>query len=176
MKASVNDLPLEGASPQQALPATALWVLFSLDKSRYALPLSAVDRVVRAAQITLLPRAPAVVLGALDVAGDILPVFNLRCRFGLPERSVQPSDHFLIARAAQRTVVLPIDTALDVIEQPAAAITATAKLSPDLPHIHGVIRLENGLVLVQDLDEFLSADESSALSRAMNVKETSYEG
>ena len=58
----------------------ARWVLFALDAGRYALPLESVERIVRAAEITPLPNTPAVVLGALDIAGDILPVFSLRRR------------------------------------------------------------------------------------------------
>jgi purine-binding chemotaxis protein CheW len=49
------------------------WVAFSVDTRRFALPLDAVERVVRAAEYTPLPLAPDVVLGALDVAGEILP-------------------------------------------------------------------------------------------------------
>jgi len=87
----------------------AHWVVFCLDDGRYALPLSNTVRIVRAAEITPLPAAPPNVLGALNVAGNVLPVFNLRRRFGLPERALAPADHLLIARTGDRTVVLTID-------------------------------------------------------------------
>ena len=54
------------------------FVVFRLDKQRYALSLAAVERVVRAAEVTLLPNAPPIVLGAIDVGGRVLPVFNVR--------------------------------------------------------------------------------------------------
>jgi purine-binding chemotaxis protein CheW len=144
------------------------WVVFRLDAGRYALPLAAVERVVRAAQFTPLPLAPPIVLGAIDVEGQVLPVFDLRRRFGLPERPLDPADQFLIARTAQRTVVLVIDASLGVIERPAADVIESAVLAPDLVHIRGVISLQNGLVLIQDLEQFLSHDEARALDQAMH--------
>jgi purine-binding chemotaxis protein CheW len=142
--------------------------VFSLDAGRYALPLAAVERIVRAVEITRLPGAPPVVLGAIDVQGRVLPVFNLRRRFGLPEREVDPGDQFMIARSAKRSVVLVIDGARDVLQSTASDTISAARIATGLEHIQGVIRLPDGLVLIQDLDLFLSAAESRALDEALS--------
>jgi purine-binding chemotaxis protein CheW len=142
------------------------WVLFALDAGRYALPLDSVERVVRAAEVTALPKAPDVVLGALDVAGDILPVFSLRRRFGLPDRALRPADQLVIARTARRRVVLLVDAALGLVDDPGSPVDAAA-LAPGLEHIRGVISLPDGLVLIHDLEAFLSIDESRALDAAL---------
>jgi purine-binding chemotaxis protein CheW len=142
--------------------------VFGLDAGRYALPLAVVDRIVRAAHVTPLPLAPQAVLGAIDVEGHVLPVFNLRHKFRLPERTVDPTDHFLIARTTQRTVVLVIDAAHGVLEHPAAAVIDAAHIAPTLGHVLGVISLEDGLVLIHDLEVFLSPDEARALDQAMS--------
>ena len=63
-----------------------------------------------------MPGAPAVVLGAINVAGHVLPVLNIRQRFSLPQRQIDPADQFLIARTARHTVALVIDEALGVID------------------------------------------------------------
>lgn len=144
------------------------WVVFGLDAGRYALPLVVVDRIVRAVHVTPLPLAPRAVLGAIDVEGHVLPVFNLRHKFRLPERAIDPADYFLIARTAQRTVVLVIDAAHGVLEHPAAAVIDAAHIAPTLGQVRGVISLEDGLVLIHDLEVFLSPDEARALDRAMS--------
>lgn len=146
----------------------AQWVVFGLDADRYALPLAAVERVVRALHITPLPLAPPVVLGAINVEGRILPVFSIRHRFRLPERTIDPADQFLIARTAARTVVLAIDTAHGVIERHAAPWVEAAGVAPNVSHISGVIALEDGLVLIHDLEQFLSPDEAHALETALS--------
>lgn len=150
----------------KAVPAQ--WVVFSLDTGRYALPLIAVDRIIRAAYITSLPLAPDIVLGVIDVGGRVLPVFNTRRRFRLPERTIDPADHLLIARTARRNVVLVIDAAQGVFERPTTAMIDAASITPDLKAIRGVIQLEDGLVLIHDLENFLSSDEARTLDDAMN--------
>jgi purine-binding chemotaxis protein CheW len=141
--------------------------VFSLDAGRYALSLAAVERVVRAVEVTHLPAAPPIVLGAIDVQGRVLPVFNVRRRFGLPERDIDPADQFVIARSANRTVVLVVDAAHGVLQSPLADTTSAASIATGLEHIRGVIRLPDGLVLIQDLDLFLSSAESRALDEAL---------
>jgi purine-binding chemotaxis protein CheW len=145
----------------------AQWVVFSLDAGRYALPLRSVERIVRAVQVTPLPRAPAVVLGAIDVAGQVLPVFNVRQRFGLPEREIDPADQFLIARTTGRTVVLAVDAVSGVLEQPAVAMIDAGSVAPGLAHIRGVLRIADYLVLIHDLEAFLSTDEAQVLDAAL---------
>lgn len=141
-----------------------------MDRGRYALPLSAVDRIVRAAYVTPLPLAPDVVLGAIDVEGRVLPVFNLRRRFQLPERAIDPSDHFLIARTARGAAVLVIDSAHGLLDCPATPMIDAQSREPNLGHIGGVIQLPDGLILIQDLEHFLSPDEARTLDEAMNAQ------
>jgi purine-binding chemotaxis protein CheW len=143
-------------------------VVFGLDAQRYALPLASVERIVRAVETTRLPNAPAIVLGAINVAGRVLPVLNLRRRFGLPEREIEPADQFLIAHTARRTVVLVVDEALGMVECPATEIIQPTQIAPGLGQLQGVVRLDDGLVLIQDLEKFLSLDEARALDEAIN--------
>lgn len=168
VKAAPEVAPSDTATSTPALGDTAQWVVFGLDTGRYAISLARVDRIVRAVHVTPLPLAPGIVLGAINVEGCILPVFNIRRRFRLPERKINPADHFLIARTAQRRVVLVIDAAQGVLEHPSTAVIDVESVAPGLAHIRGVIRLEDGLVLIHDLEQFLSPDESHALDQAMN--------
>jgi purine-binding chemotaxis protein CheW len=142
-------------------------MVFSLDAGRYAIPLAAAERVVRAVEVTPLPAAPALVLGVIDVGGRVLPVFDTRARLGLPQRPIEPADHFLIARTSERTVVLIIDVARGLIEQPADSLVESGLIAHGIQHIRGVISLEDGLVLIHDLEQFLSATESRALDEAL---------
>jgi purine-binding chemotaxis protein CheW len=143
-------------------------VVFRLDEQRYALPLAAVERIVGAVEVTPLPGAPAIVLGAIDVEGRVLPVLNLRRRFFLPEREVSPVDQFLIARTPRRMVVLVIDEAHGVIEREQSAVISSDRIVPGLEQFRGVVKLDNGLVLIHDLEKFLSLDEAHALDQAMS--------
>lgn len=143
-------------------------VTFRLEGQRYALALGAVQRIVHAVEVTPLPDAPAIVLGVVDMAGDIVPVLNLRRRFGLPEREIGPDDQLLVARTARRTVALVVDEAQEVIERPLADVVGSDRIAPGMEQIQGMIRMDDGLVLIHDLDRFLSLDEVHALDAALN--------
>ena len=145
-------------------------VVFRLDERRFALPLAAADRVIRAVDVTPLPRAPAIVLGAINVHGLVLPVFNVRRRFLMPEREVAPSDWFLLAHTRRHTVVLAIDESEGVAERPQADVVASSAIVPGLDEFPGVVKLDDGLVLIHDLERFLSLDEADALDDAMDEK------
>jgi purine-binding chemotaxis protein CheW len=168
---SATHAPSPKNSSSAAPAATSHWVVFTLDGGRYALPLAAVERVVRAAEVTPLPAAPPVILGAISIAGRVLPVFNLRRRFGLSDRPLSPADQFLIARTERRDVVLAVDDSLSVIERPDTEMIGRERIGTDTPHVRGVLALEAGLVLIHDLEQFLSQAESDGLDDAMHAEE-----
>ncbi|RNC73322.1 MAG: purine-binding chemotaxis protein CheW [Desulfuromonadales bacterium] len=145
-------------------------LLFILDNQRYALNVSAVERTVRMVEITPLPKAPDIVLGVINVKGDIIPVLDIRGRFGLPCRGVRLSDHLIIARTAQRTVALVADGVSDVIERPNQEIVPPDTILNGMEHVGGVVKLEDGMVFIHDLDGFLSLDEERALEAAIECE------
>jgi purine-binding chemotaxis protein CheW len=142
-------------------------LLLTVHCQRYALPLPAVRRVVRMVAITPLPRAPAIVLGLVNVHGDIVPVLDIRSRFGLPARPVRMTDQLVIAQTARRTVAIAADTVNGVIERPVAAVTPAMAILPGLEYVAGVTAFADGLVLIHDLDTFLSLDEEAALDQSL---------
>ena len=144
-------------------------VLFTLDDQRYSIPLSTVERVVRMVAITSLPRAPALVLGMVNLQGRVIPVLNLRRRLRLPERDVAAADHLVIAHTARRTVALAVDAATGVLEYSMQQAVAAHDIVPGIECTEGVVKLVDGLVLIHDLDRFLSLDEDESLDRALGA-------
>lgn len=142
-------------------------LLFALDELRFALPLSQVRETVRAVAITPLAGAPGVVEGIVDVRGTVVPVLDLRARFRLPPREVALSDHLILADAGGRLVALRVDRALDVQVVDDDALTPTSTSEAAFAHLAGVARLADGMVLVSDLEAFLTQGESEALAAAL---------
>jgi purine-binding chemotaxis protein CheW len=101
-------------------------VVFALEEPRYALPLLTVERIIRAVEITPLPKAPEIVLGVINVQGQILPVIDIRKCFRLPTREIQLEDQFIIARTPKRLVVLTVDSVVDVRELKSREMVSTA--------------------------------------------------
>ena len=144
-------------------------VVCSLNDGRYALRLAAVERIVRAVEVTAVPNAPEVVLGVINVKGRIVPVFNIRRRFKIKERDVELTDHFIIATAGKRVVALVVDAVLDLIERSDKEIVTPETILSDMEYVEGVAKYEDGIVFIHDLGGFLSLGEETQLDQALKV-------
>ena len=142
-------------------------VVFTLEDQHYALRLAAVERVIRIVEITPLPQAPEIVIGVVNVQGEIIPVVNVRQRIGLPQREISLSDQLIIAHTSQRKVGLIADAVMDVIEYSEQDIAAAESILPGLEYVDGILKLPDGLLLIYDLDRFLSLEEETSLEQAL---------
>jgi purine-binding chemotaxis protein CheW len=142
-------------------------LLFEVSGQRFALPLFDVIEIVRAVAIRPLPSAPPITLGIIDVRGEILPVLDVRVRFGCAHKAVGLSDQFVIAQAGPRRVVLHVDAALGLSMLSVLAVQDARNLPAELAHVAGVAATDEGLVLIQDLKTFLSQAESQGLDAAL---------
>lgn len=142
-------------------------LIFILDEQTYALYLAAVKRVIRLIEITPLPKAPEIVLGIVNLQGEIIPVVNIRRRFLLPERGMDLNNQLIIAKTSRRAVGLVADSVGGVIERPEGDLIAAEKIIPGMEYVEGVVKLKDGIILVHNLDKFLSLEEERALEGAM---------
>jgi purine-binding chemotaxis protein CheW len=86
-------------------------------------------------------------------------------------RDLLLSDQFVIARSARRDLVLIVDEASGLIELSARSVFAGGAMPPASPQLQGILSLPDGLVLIQDLEAFLSAGEEDALDSALRAAE-----
>lgn len=142
-------------------------LIFALDGQRYALPLDRVKRVVRAAALTPLPQAPEIVLGILDLQGDIIPVIDLRSRFRLPQRPIRCDDQFVVAQTPRLTLGLCVDATYEVAEIPGQEVVEPGSVVEGTAYLSGVTRTPEGLVLIHDLDALLFPEEEKQLETAL---------
>ena len=143
-------------------------IAFVLDDQRYALYLQAVERVIRAVAITSLPEVPENILGLINIHGRIVPVYNARKRFALPEKNSTVNDRIILAHTKSRSVALVADKVLGVIEPAEGQQTQFDEITPGMELFAGVIKLDDGMLLIHDLDRFLSPVEEKSLSQAID--------
>ena len=121
-------------------------VVFTLDELQYALPLDVVQRIVHLVEITPLPKAPEIVLGIVNIQGQIIPVVNIRRRFRLTEREARLTDQLLIAQTSRINVALVVDSVSGVIQRRGLEIVDTEAIVSGIEYIEGVVKLEDGLI------------------------------
>ncbi len=120
-----------------------------------------VHRVVYAAPVS---GAPDLVEGVINVRGAVVAVIDLRVRLGLRRRPPILSDHLVLVRVGTRVMALRVDRAVDLISVADDSIHGGSDVGN---HLAGVAVLPDGLLLIQNLDSFLSAEEGAALDAAL---------
>jgi len=143
------------------------FVAFLLDEQRYAVPLSAVERVVPMVAVSPLPKSPAIALGVINLHGTVIPVLDIRRRFGVAPHDYGISAHLVVARTSRRTLAMPVDEVLGVSEVEAESATSPDAILPGIGHVAGIVALADGLLFIHDLDAFLSLDEEQRLTEAL---------
>ena len=150
-------------------PASSLAVSivpFVMDGHRFGLLARDVREVLRAATPSPLPRAPAIVLGLLNVRGELVPVIDVRSRFGLRPRALAHTDHLVVATAGTRSVAFAVEAA-DVLVEVVADAIEVARAHGE--HVAGVVKLADGALVVYDLATFLSQTEADQLDAALGA-------
>jgi purine-binding chemotaxis protein CheW len=161
----------ELANMEYQTPAEDLELLvFELAGVRYALELPAVREVVRAVLISPLPDAPPVIEGIVEIRGELVPVYDLRLRFGLPPRALDAEERMVVAWTGSRLVSFRCERTEWVEQIPLTRIDEAGALPGSGRHIAGVARLEDGLVLIQNLEAFLDAAEAESLEEALAAR------
>jgi purine-binding chemotaxis protein CheW len=94
-------------------------------------------------------------------------VVDVRKRFRLPTREMKPDDRFIIANTARRLVALVVDWVVGVHELTEREMVSAKQALPFAQYLKGVAKLEDNLVLIHDLDQFLSLDEERVLDTAL---------
>lgn len=150
--------------------STQQYVIFNIEKSRFALKISVVERILRAVEITPLPKAPEIVLGIINVQGQIIPVVNIRKRFMILERELELTDIFIVTRTDKRVIAIVANGVSGVAERLEQEVTMAEQLLPGIKYVDGIVKLEDGTIVIIDLDKFLSLEEEEKLDTEMRKK------
>jgi purine-binding chemotaxis protein CheW len=145
--------------------------MFDVGGRTYGLPSEDVVELLRAVAMTSLPSGPAVVAGVINLRGRIVPVFDLALRFGTPSLPLEPSEHFVVARAGRRTVAIRADRATTLATVRREDIEDTERIVSGTRYLTGIAKVAGGIALIHDLETFLSEAEGATLDRALGAAE-----
>jgi len=151
----------------QSSGETSHFLVFSLNQESFALPVENTIRVLQAIEIKQLPSAPEIIAGVIHVNNQIIPVIDLRKRFLLPEREIAASDHLVIADTGKRIVALWVDSVNNIQAIAPQNLFSAKKSLPFAKYIRGIAKTEDGLVIIYDLEQFLSLDEENQLDEVI---------
>ena len=145
-------------------------LVFALSGQRCALSLSVVETVVRAVEISPLAKAPEIIMGVINVRGRAMPVLNIRKLFRLPESAMTLNDQMIIVHTANRPLAILVDNVVGVAEHGQEDVVRSDELYPGIEYLKGVVKLQDGMAYIYDLDRFLSLEESKVIDRLLAAR------
>ena len=142
------------------------FISFSVGEEEYGLELLRVKEVIRVREITWLPKAPSCVKGIINLRGDVIPIIDLRDKFGLESREVTAQTRVIVVEIEGRLTGLVVDSASQVVRIPSDQVDpppqVLGRFSQEL--ITGVGKIDDTLVILLNPDSILTVDEKMALS------------
>ncbi len=133
------------------------YIIFALEEQHYALAISAVEKIIRAVELISLPESPELLLGLINMGGRIIPVVNIRKRFRLPDREMEPKDRIVICQTSRATMAFVVDSVQGVVGFPKEKIHRTEEIFPEIEHfIEGVGKLDDDCVIICDTEKLFS--------------------
>lgn len=145
----------DGRAPRQ-------FVGFQLDGTDYAIPIMTIREIILMRPITRIPQVPAYIEGLINLRGLVIPVLNLRTRFGLPPRDFDEETRTIVASVGDKTVGCVVDAVTQVMRisadqiqpAPAAMSAATRRF------LSGLAKVDERLLVLLDLESLLESDIS----------------
>jgi purine-binding chemotaxis protein CheW len=144
-------------------------ISFTVGNEEYGLELLRVKEVIRARQVTWLPRAPSCVKGIINLRGVVIPIVDLRERFGLPQHENTAMTRVIVVEVEGRPVGMVVDSASQVVRVPVEQFDdpppVMGKASRDF--ITSVGKIGDRLVIMIDVERILSAEEMRQLDGSL---------
>ena len=128
-------------------------VSFKFADEEYALDIAYIQEVIHVQKITYVPQMPDFSLGVINIRGNIIPVFDLRRKFGLREKPFDEKSKMIVAGVEGTQICFIVDEMLDHIKiEPAALAPAPAvKMKIKRECVAGIGRLDERMIIILDL-------------------------
>ncbi len=160
----VNPSNWSGGGIAHDAPAQIQFISFAIGNDQYGVDIMAVREIKGWSEITHLPKQPDYVRGVLNLRGAIVPIVDLRCRFGEGLTETTPLHIVIIVQIDGRQVGLIGDRVLDIVSVDAAQIQPVPRTAQgaSTDFLSGLLTHDDTMIALIDLPNLLSAQEVDA--------------
>lgn len=138
------------------------FVVFKLGQEEYGVDIMQVNTIERMMPITRVPKAPDFVEGVINLRGEIIPVIDLKKRFGLASGEVTADTRIIIVMLDDLRVGMIVDSATEVVQLPQDSIepppSVAGNISSDF--LEGVGKIGDRLLIILNLEKILRPGEA----------------
>ena len=152
--------------------ATREVLVFVIGEEEYGVDILKVQEIRGYEKVTAIPAAPNYLKGVVNLRGVIVPVVDMRIKFGLPDPQYNSFTVVVILRLSSRVVGIVVDGVSDVVPLPASEVKEAPRLGAtvDASFLTGVATVGDRMILLLDIEKFLSSGELDLLDSVAREK------
>lgn len=139
--------------------------IFSVGEEEYAIDIMRVVEILRPQKVTRLPKSPDFIEGVLNLRGKVIPIVDLRKRFGIEPADRHGNERILLIRVGEEIVGLQVDGISDVRSLSREDIVSPPTIVKGIKteYLEGVGKVGEKLIIILNLDKILSTEEMLVL-------------
>jgi len=143
-------------------------VSFKLSDETYGIEITKIREIILVGQITRVPETPHYIKGLINLRSSVIPVIDLRARFSLAENELTEDSRIMVLNVGRRTIGIVVDSVNEVLrvseEQISPAPPTVASMGNQ--YMTGLVRLEEQLLILLDVDRLFGAEATAAMDKA----------
>jgi purine-binding chemotaxis protein CheW len=143
---------------------TGKYLSFTLDKEEYAVSVLRVREIIKIMDITRVPQLPAYVKGVINLRGKVVPIVDMRMKFGLPARDYSERTCIIVVEVAVRKSVVMMGVIVDSVSEVLTISTDEVAAPPDFGGsneggwVEALAKVKGHVKILLNLDKMLGAD------------------
>jgi len=138
---------------------------FRLDQEEYGIAITKVQEIILVGEITRVPQTPDYIKGLINLRSTVIPIVDLRRRFGLHEQDATDETRIMVVNVLGKTIGIIVDAVSEVLR------VSNNQIAPPPPtvaglgreYLTGLVKLENRLLILLDIDKILGEEEAGSI-------------
>lgn len=141
------------------------YLTFTLDGNDYGIPILKVNEIIGLVKITTIPKTPAFVKGVINLRGKIIPVMDLRLKFGISEKEYDQSTCIIIANLEFENKTKQIGVIVDIVSEVCNILASDIEDAPSYGSeggdnfISGIGKIKDKVVMLLDIERVIFTEE-----------------
>ncbi len=167
--ADVAEMPGQEGFQQMEDAQRDLFLTFHLHNEDYGMAITYVTEIIGIQKITKLPDMPEEIKGVINLRGRVIPVLDVRLRFGLPSRDYDERTCVIVVEVNDSIMGLVVDRVKEVVEIIAAQIEPPPSHGGQGSYIQGMGKIEDDVKILLDIEALVGVPEEECFAETDNV-------
>src|SRR6266567_2522388 len=153
--------------PHSGIEGLLQIVSFKVGNEEFGLDILRVQEIIRLQDLTRVPNSPDFVDGVINLRGKVIPIIALRKRFGLEEQAHDKETRIVVLEVQNMVLGFIVDSVSEVLRISADTVVPPPRLGKiEQEFVSGVVKLEDRLLILLDVDRIMSGPETQLRSAA----------